>query len=81
MIWGDFSCYVNGGNVLGCVAYKNIYIYIYMSGGGGGGGGDSCTSDDRACKELPGLICAHHSPKELGLFTLSKTKWYTCPPN
>ena len=35
MIWGDISRYVNGGNVLGCVAYKNKMLY-HLAGGGGG---------------------------------------------
>ena len=30
-IWGDISRSVNGENVLGGVAYKNKYIYLYHS--------------------------------------------------
>ena len=45
MIWGNISRYVNGENVLGCVACKNKSIYLVepdsmmLSRGGGGGGG------------------------------------------
>ena len=31
VIWGNISRSVNGENVLGGVAYKNKYIYIYMN--------------------------------------------------
>ena len=29
-MWGDISCSVNGGNVLGGVAYKNKNVYCDM---------------------------------------------------